>query len=79
LNIVSDIVNDAIPEIEYARLRDIPERELREEEAHLVHVWEMINPIKTDNKNLQKTFGYINKRGAAAFRIIRVYIVFVLF
>jgi chromosome segregation ATPase len=53
LNIVSDIVNDAIPEIEYARLRDIPERELREEEAHLVHVWEMINPIKTDNKNLQ--------------------------
>jgi len=53
LNIVSDIVNEAIPEIEYARLRDIPERELREEEAHLVHVWEMINPIKTDNKNLQ--------------------------
>ena len=57
LNIVSDIVNGAIPEIEYARLRDIPERELREEEAHLVHIWEMITPLKEDNKSLQNEIG----------------------
>lgn len=57
LNIVSDVVNGAIPEVEYARLRDIPDRELREEEAHLVHIWEMVTPLKEDKTNLQNEIG----------------------
>jgi hypothetical protein len=53
LNILSDVVNDAIPEVEYFRLRDIPERDLREEESNLVHIWELVTPIKDDAKKLK--------------------------
>lgn len=53
MNIVADIVNETIPEIEYERLKNLPESQLRPEEVHLVHVWELITPMKRDNHSLK--------------------------
>jgi hypothetical protein len=50
MNILSDIVNEAMPEVEYIRLRDIPERDLREDESNIVHIWELVAPLKEDIK-----------------------------
>lgn len=33
LNVLSDVVNGMIPEVEYARVRDVPERNLKAEES----------------------------------------------
>mmetsp|Transcript_13111 Transcript_13111/g.11189 ORF Transcript_13111/g.11189 Transcript_13111/m.11189 type:complete len:280 (+) Transcript_13111:316-1155(+) len=53
MNIVADVVNDTIPEIEYERLKALPESQLRPEEIHLVHVWELITPLKRDKHSLK--------------------------
>jgi hypothetical protein len=53
LNVLSDVINDAVPEVEYIRLRDIPEKDLREDESNLVHIWELVHPMKDDSKKLR--------------------------
>jgi progesterone-induced-blocking factor 1 len=53
LDILGDVVNDRIPENDYIRLRDLPERNLREDEANLVHIWELVFPLKHENSQLK--------------------------